>query len=87
MEISVSVLIAVLGCVISVATFFIGRVTAAKNSGQEMGVLMTDIGYIKSSVDDVKKKMEQEDDRYIKLSQRVTVLEQKVELYHKGDTV
>lgn len=86
MEINASFLIAVLGCGISVATFFLGRVTAAKNSGQAMGVLMTDIGYIKSSVDDVKKKMEQDDNRYMDLSNRVTALEQKMDLYHKGHT-
>lgn len=35
MNIDVSVLIAVIGCALSVGTFFVGRTTAAKSSGQK----------------------------------------------------
>ena len=56
MNIDITVLIAVLGCAVSVAAFFVGRLTAAKTSGQEYGVMLTEIGYIKSGVDDMKKK-------------------------------
>ncbi len=76
------IIIAVCGCAISVATFFIGRMTSAKNSGQEYGVMLTEIGYIKSGVDDMKKKMEQSDRRYIDLAERVTSLEEAVKIYH-----
>ena len=55
MTVDITVLIAVLGFALSVGTFFIGRVTAAKTSGQEYGVMLTEIGYIKSGVDDMKK--------------------------------
>lgn len=80
--IDITIIIAFLGCALSVTTFFIGRISAAKNSGQEYGVMLTEIGYIKSGVDDMKKKMEQSDKRYIDLSERVTVLEEKVEIFH-----
>lgn len=74
--------VAVCGCAVSVASFFFGRMTSAKNSGQEYGVMLTDIGYIKSGIDDMKKKMEQSDKRYIDLEKRVTTLEESVRIYH-----
>ena len=83
MNIDVSILIAVCGFALSVGTFFIGRVTAAKTSGQEYGVMLTEIGYIKSGVDDMKKKMEQSDKRYIDLAERVKALEEVVRVYHR----
>ena len=67
MELTVA--IAVAGLAVSVGTFFIGRTTAAKNSGKEYGVMLTEIGYIKSGVDELKKKTEQSDRRYIELAE------------------
>lgn len=84
MNIDVTILISIIGLLLSIATFFIGRLTAAKNSGQEYGVMLTEIGYIKSGVDDMKKKMEQSDKRYIDLSERVTALEESMKIYHSG---
>lgn len=84
MNIDVSILISVLGVVLSVGTFFVGRMTAAKTSGQEYGVMLTEIGYIKSGVDDMKKKMEQSDKRYIDLEKRVTAIEEAMKIYHNG---
>lgn len=83
--IDITAIIAALGSVLSVASFFIGRTSAAKNSGQEYGVMLTEIGYIKSGVDDMKKKMEQSDRRYIDLSERVTSLEEAMKIYHHID--
>ena len=86
MEINGTILIALMGFAVSVATFFIGRQTAAKNSGKEYGVMLTEIGYIKSGVDDMNRKMEQSDNRYIALAGRVTALEEKMAIYHHGGT-
>jgi len=82
-----TVLIAVAGLAVSVGTFFIGRTTAAKNTGKEYGVMLTEIGYIKSGVDDMKRKMEQSDKRYTDLTSRVNALEEKMAIYHHGGTV
>lgn len=82
MELTVA--IAVAGLAVSVGTFFIGRTTAAKNSGKEYGVMLTEIGYIKSGVDDMKRKMEQSDERYTLLASRVQSLEEKMNIYHHG---
>lgn len=84
MTIDITILISILGVVLSVGTFFVGRMTAAKTSGQEYGVMLTEIGYIKSGVDDMKKKMEQSDKRYIDLAERVTAIEEAMKIYHNG---
>ena len=80
MELTVA--IAVAGLAVSVGTFFIGRTTAAKNSGKEYGVMLTEIGYIKSGVDDTKRKLESMEKSYHSLEGRVARLEEKVSIYH-----
>lgn len=89
--IEISALIGALGLIISVATFFIGRTTAAKASGTEDGEMKSDIKYIKSSIDKQEAKLdgviESFDDVKIeieKLKGRILALEQKVKILH-GD--
>ena len=84
MELTVA--IAVAGLAVSVGTFFIGRTTAAKNSGKEYGVMLTEIGYIKSGVDDMKRKMEQSDKRYIEMEKRLSKVEEAMKIYHREET-
>ena len=89
--IEISARIGALGLIISVATFFIGRTTAAKASGTEDGEMKSDIKYIKSSIDKQEAKLdgviESFDDVKIeieKLKGRILALEQKVKILH-GD--
>lgn len=86
MQLDSGFLFAAIGLALSVGSFFIGQQTAAKNRGQEYGVMMTEIGYIKSGIEDVKKKMEQSDKRYLDLEKRVTSLEEGMRIYHHGGT-
>ena len=50
-----NLLIAIVGCVVAVATFFIGRQTSAKNTGQEWGELKSDLKHIKDDVKEIKE--------------------------------
>lgn len=84
MSVEVGILLSLFGCALSAATFFIGRQSAAKNSGKEYGVMLTEIGYIKSGVDDMKHKMEQSDKHYIDHEKRIKSLEDRMEIYHHG---
>jgi len=72
---------------VSAGTFCLGRLSAARSGGQEYGVMLTEIGYIKSGVDELKKKTELSDKRYIDLAERVTALEETVKIYHQGGKV
>lgn len=91
--IETSVLIAVIGLAVSVASFCIGRLTAARSDGIADGELKTDIKYIKASVDKQEKKLdgvvENYDDIKLeleKLKGRINALEQKVEYLHGGES-
>lgn len=89
MEINVSVLIAIIGCALSVGTFFIGRVTTAKTNGKEDGELKSDIKYIRASMDKQEAKIEKVAGNYDdirleiqELKGKLSALEQKVKMLH-----
>lgn len=53
------------------------------DSGKAGGVILTEIGYIKSGVDDIKRHQEKQDDQYLDLRQRVTKVEASATQAHK----
>lgn len=77
-----NVLISIIGLALSVGTFFIGRQTASKADGKQEGQILTELGYIKSGVDDMKRKMENMEKSYHSLEGRVARLEERVNIYH-----
>lgn len=92
MNIDMAVLIAVIGCALSVGTFFIGRVTAAKSDGFADGETRANIRYIKESVDKHDSKLDRVAENYesmkreiVELRGRLEKLEQRVEMLHGGD--
>ena len=48
----------------------------SENEGRESGTLLTEIGYIKAGVDDIKRKQEKQDERHLEIISRVTAVEQ-----------
>ena len=87
--IETTVLIAVCGLAISAATFFIGRMTAAKQNGSADGEMRSDIKHIKDSVEKQEKKLdvvvENYDDVKLEIERlkgRLKALEQKVMFLH-----
>lgn len=53
----ISTVIAVVGCALSLAGFYIGRATAHKTEGKEAGSLAKDIEYIKDSVERIETRL------------------------------
>ena len=49
---------------------------------ERMGMLLTEIGYIKSMIDELRRKMEYSDERYTKLSERLALVEQATKTAH-----
>lgn len=72
----------IVGFALSVGTFFIGRMTASRNDGKQEGQILTELGYIKSGVDDMKRKMENIEKNYHALEGRVVKLEERMNIYH-----
>ena len=50
--------------------------------GKQAGVLLTEIGYIKSGVDDIKRKQEKQDDQHVEVVHRLTVVEESTKSAH-----
>ena len=92
MTIDITVLIGVLGFAMSVGTFFVGRTTAAKSSGQADGEMQANVRHIKDTVDKQDKKLNDIAENYIdlkdeiaKLKERLHVLEDRVKMLHGGE--
>lgn len=83
MSVDISILIAVLGFALSVGTFFIGRITAAKSSGQQTGQVLTELGYIKKGIDGLERDIKEIKRQYTDLDVRVSKLEEAIRIYHK----
>lgn len=83
MTVDITVLIAVLGFALSVGTFFVGRLTAAKASGQQTGQVLTELGYIKKGIDGLERDIKEIKDQYANLDIRVTRIEEAMRIYHK----
>ena len=83
MTIDLSVLIAIIGAVLSVATFFFGRVSVAKTNGKENGMVLTEIGYIKSGIDDIKQEQREQRNINTEVLTRLTAVEESTKQAHK----
>jgi hypothetical protein len=73
--IDISVLIAIAGLLLAVVTFVVGRNTAAKSDGKQDGQILTELGYLKSNTDDIKRRLDDQDRRYTEMLVTVTGLE------------
>ena len=86
--------IALIGTIIGIAGTIFGisanvrnrdRVTSkdGEDSGREIGKILTDLGYIKLTVDEIKTKVNNQETKYIELVAKVTLLESFRELCDK----
>ncbi len=92
--IEISVLIAVCGLAVSAATFFIGRMTAAKSSGLTDGEMKADIKHIKDTQEEMKNDIKTYGMNYTelcteleKIKGRIAKLEEVVKIYHKEGSI
>ena len=73
----------VCGIVFGYAGFQKGSKKESLEAGKNNGVLMSDIGYIKSGVDDLKRKQETSEARHYLLADRVTKVEEVARQAHE----
>lgn len=90
MSVEITLLIAVLGCAVSLAGFLLGRTTAAKNAGIADGEMKADIRHIKDGIDKQELKLDGIVSSYedVKLEiesikGRLSALEEKVKYFHE----
>ncbi len=81
--IDTGIIVGVIGAALSIATFFLGRTTAAKQRGMQDGTILTEIGYIKSNTDEIKRRMDEQDKRYVDVITRLTKVESSTAQAHR----
>lgn len=60
-----------------------GRHQDDKSEGKQDGTLFTEIGYIKSGVDDIKRKQDRQEQRHIEVITRLAAVEESAKQAHK----
>lgn len=74
-----TVIVSAIGVIAAVMTGFIGYQNGLKKNscrdGEERGVLMTEIGYIKAGIERIEKQQERYDQEYRELNLRVNTIE------------
>lgn len=85
----VAILSTVLGILGTVCAIAFGYATYKRNNhiddtdeGKESGTILTEIGYIKAGVDDIKRKQEKQDERHLEIVSRITAVEQSTKQAH-----
>ena len=84
MKIELTILIAIIGCFISVITFFVGQKTSAKKDGQNEGEVLTRLDSIGKKCDKIDGNIENIQNQLGEQRDRITKLEVKVDFYHGG---
>jgi len=52
-------------------------------SGQQSGIVLTELGYVKSGIDDIKRKQEKQDAQYVEVVTRLAKVEASAAQAHK----
>jgi len=59
-----------------------------EEDGRENGMLLTEIGYVKSGIDDIKRKQERQESQYIEVISRITAVEVSAkQAHHRIDRI
>jgi len=62
-EININLIIAFIGIAVSVAAFIYGRSTAARQDGKQDGTILSELGYLKANTDEIKRRIDKQDER------------------------
>lgn len=79
----ISILAAVAGVVFGVTTFFRNKKKDDSEDGRESGTILTELGYIKSGVDDLKRKQEKSDETIMNFMKDLTAVQESTKQAHK----
>ncbi len=73
----------VAGIVYGAAQYLRGRHVDDEAGGRAQGTVLTELGYIKSGVDDIKRKQERQDEQNMRVVARLTAVEASAAEAHK----
>lgn len=80
----------VLSAIFGIGGIVFGIISAVRNKktddtkeAKEDGIILTELGYIKSGVDDIKRKQEKQDTHNLDFVKHITVVEESAKQAHK----
>ena len=83
LTVAIGIACTVLGSVATLAAKKRAERHEATEEGKNNGVVLTEIGYIKSGIDDIKRKHERMDAQFLDIATRVTAVEASADQAHK----
>ncbi|MEA4920622.1 MAG: hypothetical protein VB078_06870 [Clostridiaceae bacterium] len=87
-NIVVGVVCTVLGAGIAYAGLTRSKSKDDAAEGKQAGTMLTEIGYIKSGVDDIKRKQDKQDERHVEIITRLTACESSTkQAHHRIDRI
>lgn len=89
------ILFALIGAAVGIISVTVAVVVARRSShhdqrnrGERDGVLLSDIGYVKSGIDDIKTHQREQDKRHLDMVGRVAAVEQSAkQAHHRIDRI
>ena len=71
------------GIIFGAAQYLRGRHTDDEADGKRDGVVLTELGYIKSGVDDIKRKQDRQEEQNMQFVARLSAVESSAKQAHK----
>jgi len=92
---TLEIILTVISVAGTICAIVFGYKTFARNNrndetetGMNLGVIMTDLGYIKATLDEIKRQNEKRDDQYIQAVERIAKVEQSAkQAHHRIDNI
>lgn len=82
-ETIIGIIVGIGGLIFGCITFFRNKKSDDEADGKKDGVVLTELGYIKSGIDDIKRRQEKQEDQNISNVTRLTAVEAAVKQAHK----
>lgn len=80
---SINIIVGLTGAILAIVTFIYGRNTAARTDGKQDGTILSELGYLKSSTDDIKRRLDKADDRDRDYISRLMCVEESTKQAHR----
>lgn len=79
----VAIVAGVAGVIFGIVTLFRNKKKDDEDGGKQAGIVLTELGYIKSSVDDIKRKQDTQDASILGLLRELTEVKASTQSAHK----
>lgn len=80
---AIGVISTICAIIFGYAAFNRNNKTDTEDEAKRDATVLTEIGYIKSGVDDIKRKQDKQDEQYMNMAERMTAVEASAKQAHK----